>query len=234
MGLQIFEIEIMSNELAKSYDATAVQAEVTARWDESRAWHTEVDPNKPPFVVVIPPPNVTAALHLGHALNNTVQDILVRWRRMCGDNAVWIPGTDHAGIATQSVVEKRLQREGKRRTDFTREQFIEIVQKWKDEYEAKIIGQLKAMGCSCDWDRTAFTMDEARSKAVREAFFRLFRDGLIYRGKRLVNWDPVTQTALADDEVENEEVDGFFYYLKYPVVSSPSPGTPGEGRGEGI
>ncbi len=162
---------------------------------------------------------MTAALHLGHALNNTLQDILVRWRRMCGDNAVWLPGTDHAGIATQTVVEKRVQREeGKRRTDFQRDEFVAKIQAWKDEYEQTILGQLKAMGCSCDWDRTAFTMDEPRSKAVREAFFRLFKDGLIYRGKRLVNWDPVTQTALADDEVENEEVDGSFFYLRYPVV----------------
>ncbi|MFT3788445.1 MAG: valine--tRNA ligase [Tepidisphaeraceae bacterium] len=208
-------------ELAKTYDAKAVQQEVTAAWDAVRAWHAEPDPSKKPYVIVIPPPNVTGALHLGHALNNTLQDILVRWRRMAGDNAVWIPGTDHAGIATQSVVEKRvLAEEGKRRTDFERDAFVQKIQSWKDEYEARILGQLKSMACSCDWDRVAFTMDEARSKAVREAFFRLFRDGLIYRGKRLVNWDPVTQTALADDEVENEEVDGFFYYLKYPVCDA--------------
>ncbi len=208
----------MPSELAKSYDARQVEAEIQPLWDAARCWHAEPDPSKKPFVIVIPPPNVTAALHLGHALNNTVQDILVRWHRMLGDNAVWIPGTDHAGIATQTVVEKRLLKdEGKRRTDYTREEFVARVQAWKDEYEAKIIAQLKAMGCSCDWDRTAFTMDADRSDAVREAFFRLFRDGLIYRGKRLVNWDPVTQTALADDEVEMEEVDGFFYYLKYPL-----------------
>src|SRR5690606_3071537 len=143
---------------------------------------------------------------------NTLQDVLTRRARMQGKNAVWIPGTDHAGIATQTVVEKRvLAEEGKRRTDFARDEFVGKIQAWKDEYEAKILGQLKAMGCSCDWDRTAFTMDEPRAKAVREAFFRLFKDGLIYRGKRLVNWDPVTQTALADDEVDNKEVDGHFY-----------------------
>jgi valyl-tRNA synthetase len=207
------------SELSKSYEAKSVQDEVQQAWDAKRLWHAEPDPTKPPYVIVIPPPNVTGALHLGHALNNTIQDILVRWKRMSGFNAVWIPGTDHAGIATQSVVEKRVQQEqGKRRTDFTRDAFVQIIQKWKDEYEARILGQLRAMGSSCDWDRTAFTMDEPRSRAVNEAFYRLFRDGLIYRGKRLVNWDPVTQTSLADDEVENEEVDGFFYYLKYPLA----------------
>jgi valyl-tRNA synthetase len=160
-------------------------------------------------------------LHLGHALNNTLQDVLIRWRRMAGDNAVWLPGTDHAGIATQTVVEKRvLAEEGKRRTDFQRDEFVAKIQAWKDEYEATITDQLKAMGCSCDWDRQAFTMDDQRAKAVREAFFQLFRDGLIYRGKRLVNWDPATQTALADDEVEMETIDGHFWYMRYPVVDS--------------
>ncbi len=206
-------------ELAKSFDAKSVQEQVDPVWDQHRLWHAEPDAPGEPYSIVIPPPNVTGALHLGHALNNTIQDILVRWKRMSGYNAVWIPGTDHAGIATQSVVEKRVQAEqGKRRTDFSRERFVAIIQQWKDQYEARILGQLRAMGCSCDWDRTAFTMDEPRSLAVREAFFRLFRDGLIYRGKRLVNWDPVTQTSLADDEVEMEEVDGFFYYLKYPLA----------------
>jgi valyl-tRNA synthetase len=162
---------------------------------------------------------VTAALHLGHALNNTIQDILTRWHRMLGNNTCWLPGTDHAGIATQTVVEKRvLAEEGKRRTDFQRDEFVSKIQAWKDEYEQRITDQLKAMGCSCDWQRQAFTMDAPRAKAVREAFFQLFKDGLIYRGKRLVNWDPVTQTALADDEVENEEVDGHFYYLRYPLT----------------
>ena len=207
-----------TTDLPPRYDASGVQAEVAKVWESERLFHAEPDPTKEPFCVVIPPPNVTAALHLGHAFNNTIQDILVRRARMQGKNAVWIPGTDHAGIATQTVVEKRLQQsEGKRRTDYDREEFVAKVQAWKDEYEDKILGQLKAMGCSCDFERTAFTMDDQRAKAVREAFFRLFKDGLIYRGKRLVNWDPVTQTALADDEVENEEIDGHFYYLRYPL-----------------
>jgi len=171
------------------------------------------------YTIVIPPPNVTAALHLGHALNNTLQDVLVRFRRMQQCSTLWMPGTDHAGIATQTVVEKRiLSEEGKRRTDFERKEFVGRVQAWKDEYETQILGQLKAMGCSCDWERTRFTMDDVCAKAVRANFFNLFKDGLIYRGKRLVNWDPATQTVLADDEVEHETIQGFFWYLSYPLV----------------
>jgi valyl-tRNA synthetase len=214
-------------ELSKAYEAKQVQDEIGAAWDAEKLWHAEPDSRENRYSIVIPPPNVTGALHLGHAINNTLQDILIRCHRMRGDNTVWLPGTDHAGIATQTVVDKRLQQSGQpalkeyKQIEADggngREQFIEKVNEWKTEYEARILGQLKAMGCSCDWDRTAFTMDEQRSKAVREAFFQLFKAGLIYRGKRLVNWDPVTQTALADDEVEMEEIDGHFYYLKYPV-----------------
>src|SRR5215217_5423788 len=194
----------MSTDLPKTYDPKSVENEALRVWNAERLFHAEpTDPGQP-YTIVIPPPNVTAALHLGHALNNTLQDILTRYHRMLGDNTMWMPGTDHAGIATQTVVEKR-------------DDFVQKIQAWKDEYEIRITNQLKAMGCSCDWQRQAFTMDAPRAKAVREAFFRLFKDGLIYRGKRLVNWDPATQTALADDEVENEEIDGHFYYLKYPL-----------------
>jgi valyl-tRNA synthetase len=206
-------------ELSRAYDPHAVQEEINARWAAANTCHTTPDADKDPYVIVIPPPNVTAALHMGHALNNTLQDILTRWRRMAGDNAVWIPGTDHAGIATQTVVEKRVMaEEGKRRTDFERDQFVARIQTWKDEYEARITEQLREMGCSCDWDRQRFTMDPVCAKAVREAFFRLFRDGLIYRGKRLVNWDPATQTALADDEVEMQTLDSSFWYMQYPLI----------------
>ncbi|XAM01134.1 class I tRNA ligase family protein [Phycisphaeraceae bacterium D3-23] len=189
-----------------------------------------LDPSAPPYSIVIPPPNVTAALHLGHALNNTLQDILTRVHRMRGFNTLWMPGTDHAGIATQTVVDKRLQQEGKKALkDYKQDelagkdgrgQFIAQVTAWKDEYEAVITNQLKQMGCSCDWDRQRFTMDDQCAKAVREAFFQLFKDGLIYRGKRLVNWDPATQTALSDDEVEMETIDGNFYYMRYPVCDA--------------
>ncbi len=200
---------------------------VRTRWDEAAAFHADprrvLEGRAAPYCILIPPPNVTAALHLGHALNNSLQDVLCRAHRMMGFETLWMPGTDHAGIATQTVVEKRvLAEEGKRRTDFTREEFVAKIQAFKDEYEATITDQLKRIGCSCDWPRQRFTMDEVCARAVREAFFRLFRDGLIYRGKRLVNWDPVTQTALADDEVEMEEVDGHFYYLRYPLVHKPA------------
>jgi valyl-tRNA synthetase len=218
----------MATDLPKTYDPSSVESEAYRVWQDERCFHAEPADTGSPYAIAIPPPNVTAALHLGHALNNTIQDILTRYHRMRGDNTCWLPGTDHAGIATQTVVDKRLQAEGQpalkdyKRIEAEggegRAQFLTKVQAWKDEYEKKITDQLKAMGCSCDWDRQAFTMDEPRAKAVREAFFRLFKDGLIYRGKRLVNWDPVTQTALADDEVEMEDVDGQFYYLKYPLA----------------
>ncbi|MEX2217083.1 MAG: class I tRNA ligase family protein, partial [Phycisphaeraceae bacterium] len=233
-----------SNDLAPKYTPSEVEPRVSERWTAARAFHADAKPqaaeqSASPYSIVIPPPNVTAALHMGHALNNTLQDILTRWHRMKGDNTMWMPGTDHAGIATQTVVDKRLQSEGKpalahyKRLELEgqggREAFIAKVQQWKDEYEERITNQLKDMGCSCDWDRQRFTMDDVCAAAVREAFFQLFKDGLIYRGKRLVNWDPVSQTALADDEVENEEIDGQFYYLKYPVVEGQGPGAKGQG-----
>lgn len=212
-------------ELPKAYTPSEHEARIRARWDESGVFHAEPGPvlegQKKPYSIVIPPPNVTAALHLGHGLNNTLQDVLARVHRMMGLETLWMPGTDHAGIATQTVVEKRLINEGKPpRIKWERDAFVAEVQSFKDEYEHVITDQLKMMGCSCDWERQRFTMDETCAKAVREAFFRLFRDGLIYRGKRLVNWDPVTQTVLADDEVEMREVDGFFYYLRYPLCDA--------------
>jgi REP element-mobilizing transposase RayT len=209
----------MAKELAKVYDPKAVEAEITERWLVAGAFDADPADPRPRYCIVIPPPNVTDALHLGHALNNTLQDVLVRYRRMGQFNTLWMPGTDHAGIATQTVVEQRiLAEEGRRRTDFAREEFVARVQAWKDEYEARILGQLRTMGCSCDWRRTRFTLDEVCAAAVRAAFFKLFADGLIYRGKRLVNWDVATQTVLADDEVEYEEVQGHFWYLRYPLV----------------
>ncbi|MFW5841248.1 MAG: class I tRNA ligase family protein, partial [Planctomycetota bacterium] len=209
----------MTTELAKTYDPLSVESDIYRLWHESGAFDAEPSDGSNGFCIVIPPPNVTAALHLGHALNNTLQDVLIRYKRMAGLNALWMPGTDHAGIATQTVVEKRiLAEEGRKRVDFQRDEFVDRIQAWKDEYEATILNQLKKMGCSCDWRRTRFTMDEICARAVREVFFRLFADGLIYRGKRLVNWDPATQTVLADDEVEHESVDGHFWYLMYPLV----------------
>ncbi len=218
--------------MPKQYRPVEHEARVLAKWDGAGAFHADparvLSGERKPFCIFIPPPNVTGALHLGHALNNTLQDILTRAHRMQGFEALWMPGTDHAGIATQAVVEKRLRKEGKLKGPLkqamTREAFVEQVQTWKDEYEATITGQLKAMGCSCDYARQRFTMDEQCAAAVREAFFRLFRDGLIYRGKRLVNWDPALQTAVADDECYDEEIDAAFYYLRYPLVRKQAGG----------
>ncbi|MBC8203240.1 MAG: valine--tRNA ligase [Planctomycetes bacterium] len=204
--------------IPKSYAPSEVEPEILSKWADSGMSAGDPHANGDPYCILIPPPNVTAPLHIGHALNNTLQDVLIRYHRMCGFSTLWMPGTDHAGIATQSVVEKRLlQQEGKKRTDFEREEFVSRVRAWKDEYQATILEQLQAMGMSCDWNRTRFTMDEMCADAVREAFFTLFSDGLIYRGKRLVNWDPVTRTALANDEVEMEEISGHMYYLQYPL-----------------
>ncbi len=213
----------LSGELPKQYKPAEHEQRIRAKWDAAKAFHA--DPQRvlrgeaKPYAIVIPPPNVTDRLHLGHALNNTLQDVLARSHRMMGYETLWMPGTDHAGIATQAVVERRLKKdENLTRQQLGREKFIAKVQSFKDEYEAIITEQLKLMGCSCDWDRQRFTMDDVCARAVREAFFRLFKDGLIYRGKRLVNWDPVLQTAVADDECYDEEIDSFFYYLRYPLV----------------
>jgi valyl-tRNA synthetase len=215
-----------ASELPKQYRPADYEERIFQRWMDAGTFHA--DPHRvlrgeaEPYCIVIPPPNVTDRLHLGHALNNSLQDILIRAHRMMGYETLWMPGTDHAGIATQAVVERRLRKEGKLkgalRQSMARDEFVAHVQAFKDEYEATITNQLKRMGCSCDWERQRFTMDEVCARAVREAFFRLFKDGLIYRGKRLVNWDPALQTAIADDEIENIEVDGHFYYLRYPLV----------------
>lgn len=215
-----------SNELPKQYDHAAAQQRWYPFWEEQGYFHSEPNPQREPYTIVIPPPNVTGALHLGHALNNTLQDILIRQKRMQGFEALWMPGTDHAGIATQAIVERRLLSEEKlSRHQLGREGLVERIWKWKKDYEARIIGQLKQMGCSCDWQRTRFTLDPVCARAVRETFFTLFRDGKIYRGKRLVNWDTFLQTAVSDDEVFHEPVKGHFWHFSYPVVS-PKPGEP--------
>ena len=213
-------------DLPKQFDHAAAQQRWYPFWEEQGYFHSEPDPSRKPYSIVIPPPNVTGALHLGHALNNTLQDILIRQKRMQGFNALWMPGTDHAGIATQAVVERRLlQEEGKSRHDLGREVLIEKIWSWKAEYEARILGQLKQMGCSCDWQRTRFTLDEICARAVRHTFYRFFERRLIYRGKRLVNWDTFLQTAVSDDEVFHETVSGHFWHLKYPIIA-PKPGEP--------
>ncbi len=209
------------SELAKAYDPREIEAEIGALWERGDFFHAEPDdrPVDKRFCIVIPPPNVTGALHLGHALNNTLQDVLVRWHRMCGDNTLWMPGTDHAGIATQAVVEKRVrEEEGKSRHDIGRDELVRRIWQWKDQYEARIVSQLKLMGCSCDFARVRFTLDEGCSRAVRQTFFSLFKQGHIFRGKRLVNWDCELQTAVADDEVYHANVKGKFFHFQYPMA----------------
>jgi len=211
-------IDIMTKELAKGYEPHDVERRWYEEWETKGYFRAAATSDKKPYSIVIPPPNVTGALHMGHALNNTLQDILCRWKRMQGYNVLWMPGTDHAGIATQNVVERQLAAEGKDRHDLGREEFIERVWKWKAESGGQIIGQLKRLGASCDWERERFTMDEGLSKAVRTVFVKLYEDGLIYRDNRLINWCPRCHTALSDIEVEHEDKKGHLWHIRYPVA----------------
>jgi valyl-tRNA synthetase len=211
----------MSKELAKGYEPHDVEKRWYSEWEQKGYFRSAASSDKKPYSIVIPPPNVTGALHMGHALNNTLQDILCRWKRMQGYNVLWMPGTDHAGIATQNVVERQLTAEGKDRHDLGREAFIERVWKWKAESGGQIIGQLKRLGASCDWERERFTMDEGLSKAVRTVFVRLYEEGLIYRDNRLINWCPRCHTALSDIEVEHEDHKGHLWHIRYPVLGQP-------------
>ena len=204
--------------LSKAYEFADVEEKWLRYWKENDLFKAGMEEGRASFSIVIPPPNVTGVLHVGHALNNTMQDVLTRYHRMCGDNTLWVPGTDHAGIATQNVVERQLSSEGKSRHDLGREKFIDKVWEWREEKGGTIINQLKKLGCSCDWSRERFTMDEGLSQAVREVFVRLYKEGLIYKGDYIVNWCPRCHTALADDEVEHEETQGKLYHLRYPFA----------------
>lgn len=206
-------------ELAKAYEAKTVDSKWYKFWKNQGFFKADPSSSKPPYCIVMPPPNVTGSLHMGHALVSTLQDILIRWKRMSGYETLWVPGTDHAGIATQTIVERHLIKTiGKKRKDFPREEFLAHVWKWKEEKENNILTQLERAGCSCDWSRLRFTMDEGNNQAVRTMFKKMYDARLIYKGDYLVNWDPVTQTALADDEVEYEERQSFLWHLKYPLV----------------
>ena len=209
-------------QLEKSYDPKQVEERWYRFWTDKKYFHATLDHPGEPYTIVIPPPNITGSLHIGHALNNTLQDILIRWRRMQGRNALWVPGTDHAGIATQNVVERQLMAEESSRETLGREAFIARVWEWKEQSGGTILQQLKRLGASCDWDRLRFTMDEGLSKAVREVFVRLHEEGLIYRGERLINWCPRCLTALSDIEVEHEETKGKLYHIRYPLADDPS------------
>ncbi len=207
--------------IAKNYNPAEFEDKLYNEWVEKGYFHAEVDKNKKPFTIVIPPPNVTGQLHMGHALDETLQDILIRYKRMQGYSALWVPGTDHAGIATQIKVEENLRvNEGLTRYDLGREKFLERVWDWKKQYGGRIINQLKKIGSSCDWDRERFTMDEGCSKAVKEVFVNLYNKGLIYQGSRIINWCPHCITALSDAEVEHAEQEGHFWHIKYPIKDS--------------
>jgi valyl-tRNA synthetase len=207
-----------NQDLAKAYEFSAVERKWYEFWESEKKFRAEMVDGKPSFSIVIPPPNVTGVLHVGHALNNTLQDVMVRYKRMQGYNTLWLPGTDHAGIATQNVVERQLDSENISRHDIGRQKFVERVWQWKEESGGQIINQLKRLGCSCDWDRERFTMDEGLSRAVREVFTRLYDEGLIYRGDYIINWCPRCHTALADLEVEHEPTDGKLYHIRYPYT----------------
>src|SRR2546427_1450221 len=210
-------------ELPPQYDPHAVERPLYRRWVERGVFTARVDSPKPPYVIVIPPPNVTAVLHMGQGLNNVTQDVLIRFERMRGRAALWLPGTDHAGIATQNVVERIIASEGKSRFDLGRERFVERVWAFVRETGNTILEQLKVIGCSCDWSRTRFTFDEAYSRAVREVFVTLWEQQLIYRGHRVIHWCPHCLTALSDEEAESKEITGNLYFIRYPVEGGPAP-----------
>ncbi len=208
-------------ELEKTYDPSQIEDRLYRKWEEKKYFHAEVDRSKKPFTIVMPPPNVTGQLHMGHALDNTMQDILIRFKRMQGYSALWQPGTDHAAIATEVKVTEKLKEQGIDKKEIGREEFLKHAWAWKEEYGNRIVSQLKKMGSSADWDRERFTMDEGCSKAVKEVFVRLYEKGYIYKGSRIINWCPICKTSISDAEVIHEEQDGFFWHINYPVVGEP-------------
>lgn len=204
-------------ELAKTYDPKKIEQPIYDRWIEKKYFHAEPDPSKEPFTIIMPPPNITGQLHMGHALNNTLQDIIIRQKRMQGYNALWQPGTDHASIATEVKIIDELKKEGKTKEDLGREEFLKRAWAWKDEYGGRIVNQLKKLGCSADWDRERFTMDSGCSDAVLEVFVKLYEKGYIYKGTKIINWCPKCQTSVSDAEVEHKDIAGHFWYVNYPI-----------------
>ena len=209
-----------AKELPKTYEPKETEERLYRFWEKGGFFHAEIDKSKTPYTIVLPPPNVTGQLHMGHAFDHTLQDVLIRTKRMQGYSTLWLPGTDHAGIATQIKVEEVLRGEGLSRYDLGREKFLERVWEWKNKYGGRIIEQLKRMGASCDWDRLRFTMDEGCSHAVKEVFVNLYNKGLIYKGSRIINWCPKCTTALSDAEVEYSEKPGHLWHVRYPIEDS--------------
>ena len=208
-------------ELSPRFNFKDIEDKWVRLWGDKNYFHAKPNSKKKPYTIVIPPPNVTGILHMGHALNNTLQDIIIRYKRMQGFETLWMPGTDHAGIATQNVVEKELAKEGKTRHDLGREEFLKRTWEWKEKYGNTIIHQLKKLGASCDWSRTRFTMDPGYSEAVKTVFVELYNKKLIYRGQYIINWCPRCQTALSDEEAEHQETQGSLYHFRYPFKDNP-------------
>ena len=211
----------MNTEISKVYDPKGVESRRYDQWMKNGYFHANPNSDKPPYTIVIPPPNVTAALHIGHAYNNTIQDVFIRYKKMLGFETLWMPGMDHAGIATQNVVERQLASEGLDRHKLGREKFVERVWEWKEEKGGRIIEQLKMLGCACDWERERFTMDEGLSNAVKEVFVKLYERDLIYRDKYIINWCPRCGTALSDEESEHKEINGHLYHIPVGRVIRP-------------
>ena len=208
----------MSKELEKQYNPKNVEERLYKTWLDKKYFHAKREAGKKTYTIVIPPPNITGQLHMGHALDNTLQDILIRYHRMAGYDTLWLPGTDHASIATEAKIVEAMRKEGVTKEDLGRDKFLERAWDWKKQYGDRIISQLKKLGSSCDWTRERFTMDEGCSHAVEEVFTKLYKKGWIYKGSRIVNWCPVCKTSISDAEVEHEEQDGFFWHINYPVV----------------
>jgi len=208
----------VSTELLKAYEPKEIERRIYDFWMQGGYFHAEPDPEKKPYTIVIPPPNITGQLHMGHALDETMQDILIRWKRMQGYSALWLPGTDHASIATEAKIVEAMRKEGITKDDIGREGFLKRAWEWKERFGGRIIEQLKLLGSSCDWDRLRFTMDEGCSQAVRHVFVKLYEKGLIYRGERIINWCPNCRTAISDAEVDFEEKEGSFWHLRYPLA----------------
>ena len=210
----------MKREMDKIYNPKDVEENIYKEWEKKGYFKAKVNSKKKPFTIVMPPPNITGKLHMGHALDETMQDILIRFKRMQGFEALWVPGTDHASIATEAKVVEQLKKEGISKEEIGREKFLERTWQWKKEYGGNIVNQLKKLGASCDWSRERFTMDEGCSKAVREIFVNLYEKGLIYRGEKIINWCPNCKTSISDSEVDFKEMDGIFWYINYKLVDS--------------
>jgi len=209
-------------ELSKNFEPQHIDNKWYSHWINKGYFNSKVDASKEPYTIVIPPPNVTGVLHMGHCLNNTIQDILIRRARMNGKNACWVPGTDHASIATEAKVVQMLRERGITKSSISREEFLQYAWEWKEKYGGIILQQLKKLGCSLDWSRTSFTMDDDYYKSVIKTFVQLYKEGIIYRGLRMVNWDPASKTALSDEEVIFKEIDSKLYFVKYPLVEDNS------------